>query len=203
MSSLAIKQMIATLEEQLQAGLDVKSQLDNLYKQRDAEQKAVVDAALAAEHQAELEQKKLDKKMKVKRYEPEVPVAPAGRNIKCCDCPTEFFFAQKEEELFASEGMQPRKRCAPCLQAKKEKQLQPIELECTECKGTFIFGVGSQKNFKTQGWAAPKRCYDCRNLKKVNEAAAARNAAALLEASTSVTVPTETFIVGDVVIPLV
>jgi hypothetical protein len=96
--------------------------------------------------------------------------------------------------------MQPRKRCAPCLQAKKEKQLQPIELECTECKGTFIFGVGSQKNFKTQGWAAPKRCYDCRNLKKVNEAAAARNAAALLEASTSVT--TETFIVGDVVIPL-
>ena len=200
MSSLAIKQMIATLEEQLQAGNDVKSKLDNLYKQRDAEQKAVVDAALAAEHQAELEQKKRDKKMKIKRYEPEVPEAPAGRTIKCCDCPTEFFFAQKEEELFASEGMQPRKRCAPCLQAKKEKQLQPIELECTECKGTFIFGVGSQKNFKTQGWAAPKRCYDCRNLKKVNEAAAARNAAALLEASTSVT--TETFIVGDVVIPL-
>jgi len=98
--------------------------------------------------------------------------------------------------------MQPRKRCAPCLQAKKDKQPQPIELCCSSCKGTFIFGVGSQKNFKTQGWAAPKRCYDCRNLKKVNEAAAARNAAALLEASTSVTVPTETFIVGDVVIPL-
>jgi hypothetical protein len=197
MSSLAIKQMIATLEEQLQAGNDVKSQLDNLYKQRDAEQKTVVDAALAVKHQAEIDQKKLDKKMKIVRVAPE---APAGRTIKCCDCPTEFFFAQKEEELFASEGMQPRKRCAPCLQAKKDKQPQPIELECTECKGTFIFGVGSQKNFKTQGWAAPKRCYDCRNLKKVNEAAAARNAAALLEASTSVT--TETFIVGDVVIPL-
>jgi len=191
--------MIATLEEQLQAGLDVKSQLDNLYKQRDAEQKVVVDAALAAEHQAELEQKKRDKKMKIVRVAPE---APAGRTIKCCDCPTEFFFAQKEEELFAAEGMQPRKRCAPCLQAKKDKQPQPIELECTECKGTFIFGVGSQKNFKTQGWAAPKRCYDCRNLKKVNEAAAARNNAAILEASTSVPVPTETFIVGDVVIPL-
>ena len=202
MSSLAIKQMIATLEEQLQAGLDVQSQLDKLYKQRDAEQKAVTDAALAAEHQAELDQKKRDKKMKVKRYEPEVPVAPAGRTIKCCDCPTEFFFAQKEEELFLAEGMQPRKRCAPCLQAKKDKQPQPIELCCAGCKGTFIFGIGSQKNFKTQGWAAPKRCYDCRNLKKVKEAAAALNAAALLEAAAQVTVPTETFIVGDVVIPL-
>ena len=199
MSSLAIKQMIATLEEQLQAGLDVQSQLDKLYKQRDAEQKAVIDAALAAEHQAELDQKKRDKKMKIVRV---VPEAPAGRTIKCCDCPTEFFFAQKEEELFTAEGMQPRKRCAPCLQAKKDKQPQPIELECTECKCIFIFGIGSQKNFKTQGWAAPKRCYDCRNLKKVKEAAAALNAAALLEASTSVTVPTETFIVGDVVIPL-
>ena len=199
MSSLAIKQMIATLEEQLQAGLDVKSQLDNLYKQRDAEEKAVVDAALAVKHQAEIDQKKRDKKMKIVRVAPEVP---AGRNLQCCDCPTEFFFAQKEEELFLAEGMQPRKRCAPCLQAKKDKQPQPIELCCAGCKGTFIFGIGSQKNFKTQGWAPPKRCYDCRNLKKVKEAAAALNAAALLEASTSVTVPTETFIVGDVVIPL-
>ena len=190
MSSLAIKQMIATLEEQLQAGHNVKSQLDNLYKQRDAEQKAVVDAALAVKHQAEIDQKKLDKKMKIKRYEPEVPVAPAGRTIKCCDCPTEFFFAQKEEELFTAEGMQPRKRCAPCLQAKKDKQPQPIELCCAGCKSTFIFGVGSQKHFATAGWAPPKRCAPCREKKKVAHA---------------VTVPaatTETFIVGDVVIPL-
>ena len=201
MSSLAIKQMIATLEEQLQAGHNaaITSKLDKLYKQRDAEQKAVVDAALAVKHQAEIDQKKRDKKMKIVRV---VPEAPAGRTIKCCDCPTEFFFAQKEEELFLAEGMQPRKRCAPCLQAKKDKQPQPIELCCAGCKGIFIFGIGSQKNFKTQGWAAPKRCYDCRNLKKVKEAAAALNAAALLEASTSVTVPTETFVVGDVVIPL-
>ena len=193
--------MIATLEEQLQAGHNaaITSKLDKLYKQRDAEQKAVVDAALAVKHQAEIGQKKRDKKMKIVRV---VPEAPAGRTIKCCDCPTEFFFAQKEEELFLAEGMQPRKRCAPCLQAKKDKQPQPIELCCAGCKGTFIFGIGSQKNFKTQGWAPPKRCYDCRNLKKVKEAAAALNAAALLEASTSVTVPTETFIVGDVVIPL-
>ena len=202
MSSLAIKQMIATLEEQLQAGHNVQSKLDNLYKQRDAEEKAVTDAALAVKHQAEIDQKKRDKKMKIVRVEPEVPEVPAGRTIKCCDCPTEFFFAQKEEELFAAEGMQPRKRCAPCLQAKKDKQPQPIELECTECKCIFIFGIGSQKNFKTQGWAPPKRCYDCRNLKKVKEAAAALNAAALLEAAAQVTVPTETFIVGDVVIPL-
>ena len=201
MSSLAIKQMIATLEEQLQAGHNaaITSKLDKLYKQRDAEQKAVVDAALAVKHQAEIDQKKRDKKMKIVRVEPE---APAGRTIKCCDCPTEFFFAQKEEELFAAEGMQPRKRCAPCLQAKKDKQPQPIELCCDSCKGTFIFGIGSQKNFKTQGWAPPKRCYDCRNLKKVKEAAAALNAAALLEAAAQVTVPTETFVVGDVVIPL-
>ena len=201
MSSLAIKQMIATLEEQLQAGHNaaITSKLDKLYKQRDAEQKAVVDAALAVKHQAEIDQKKRDKKMKIVRVEPE---APAGRTIKCCDCPTEFFFAQKEEELFAAEGMQPRKRCAPCLQTKKDKQPQPTELECTECKCIFIFGIGSQKNFKTQGWAPPKRCYDCRNLKKVKEAAAALNAAALLEAAAQVTVPTETFIVGDVVIPL-
>jgi hypothetical protein len=191
MSSLAIKQMIATLEEQLQAGHNVKSQLDNLYKQRDAEQKAVVDAALAVKHQAEIDQKKLDKKMKIKRYEPEVPVAPAGRTIKCCDCPTEFFFAQKEEELFAAEGMQPRKRCAPCLQAKKDKQPQPIELCCAGCKGTFMFGVGSQKHFATAGWAPPKRCAPCRETKKVAHAVTV-NAAAT----------TETFIVGDVVIPL-
>ena len=201
MSSLAIKQMIATLEEQLQAGLDVKSKLDTLYKQRDAEQKALVDAALAAEHQAELEQKKLDKKMKVKRYEPEVPVAPAGRNIKCCDCPTEFFFAQKEEELFLAEGMQPRKRCAPCLQAKKEKQLQPIELCCDSCKGTFIFGVGSQKHFKTQGWAHPKRCAPCRETKKVAHALSVAQLAAAATL-TAETVPAETFVVGTVVIPL-
>jgi hypothetical protein len=191
MSSLAIKQMIATLEEQLQAGHNVKSQLDNLYKQRDAEQKAVVDAALAVKHQAEIDQKKLDKKMKVKRYEPEVPVAPAGRTIKCCDCPTEFFFAQKEEELFTAEGMQPRKRCAPCLQAKKDKQPQPIELCCAGCKSTFIFGVGSQKHFATAGWAPPKRCAPCRETKKVAHAVTVTAATA-----------TETFIVGDVVIPL-
>jgi len=171
MSSLAIKQMIATLEEQLQAGHNVKSQLDNLYKQRDAEQKAVVDAALAVKHQAEIEQKKLDKKMKIKRYEPEaeyVPPPPAGRTIQCCDCSTEFFFAQKEEELFAAEGMQPRKRCAPCLQIKKDKQPpqpQPIVLECV-CKAHFIFTIGSQKHFKAQGWAAPKRCPPCREAKK-------------------------------------
>ena len=196
--------MIATLEEQLQAGHNaaITSKLDKLYKQRDAEQKAVVDAALAVKHQAEIDQKKRDKKMKIVRVEPEVPEVPAGRTIKCCDCPTEFFFAQKEEELFAAEGMQPRKRCAPCLQTKKDKQPQSTELECTECKCIFIFGIGSQKNFKTQGWAPPKRCYDCRNLKKVKEAAAALNAAALLEAAAQVTVPTETFIVGDVVIPL-
>lgn len=193
MSSLAIKQMIATLEEQLQAGLDVKSQLDNLYKQRDAEQKVVVDAALAAEHQAELEQKKRDKKMKIVRV---VPEAPAGRTIKCCDCPTEFFFAQKEEELFTAEGMQPRKRCAPCLQAKKEKQLQPIELCCDSCKGTFIFSVGSQKHFKTQGWAPPKRCAPCRETKKV------AHAVTVAQAQAVAAVTTETFIVGDVVIPL-
>jgi hypothetical protein len=191
MSSLAIKQMIATLEEQLQAGHNVKSQLDNLYKQRDAEQKAVVDAALAVKHQAEIDQKKLDKKMKIKRYEPEVPVAPAGRTIKCCDCPTEFFFAQKEEELFTAEGMQPRKRCAPCLQAKKDKQPQPIELCCAGCKSTFIFGVGSQKHFATAGWAPPKRCAPCRETKKVAHAVTVTAATA-----------TETFIVGDVVIPL-
>jgi hypothetical protein len=193
MSSLAIKQMIATLEEQLQAGLDVKSQLDNLYKQRDAEQKVVVDAALAAEHQAELEQKKRDKKMKIVRV---VPEAPAGRTIKCCDCPTEFFFAQKEEELFTAEGMQPRKRCAPCLQAKKEKQLQPIELCCDSCKGTFIFSVGSQKHFKTQGWAPPKRCAPCRETKKV------AHAVTVAQAQAVAAVTTETFIVGNVVIPL-
>jgi len=193
MSSLAIKQMIATLEEQLQAGNDVKSKLDNLYKQRDAEQKAVVDAALAAEHQAELEQKKRDKKMKIVHVAPE---APAGRTIKCCDCPTEFFFAQKEEELFAAEGMQPRKRCAPCLQAKKEKQLQPIELCCDSCKGTFIFSVGSQKHFKTQGWAPPKRCAPCRETKKV------AHAVTVAQAQAVAAVTTETFIVGNVVIPL-
>ena len=165
---------------------------------------------------AELEQKKLDEKMKVKRYEPEVPVAPAGRNIKCCDCPTEFFFAQKEEELFLAEGMQPRKRCAPCLQAKKEKQLQPIELCCDSCKGTFIFGVGSQKHFKTQGWAHPKRCAPCRETKKVAHALSVAQlaAAATLTAETvpaetvtaetvpAETVPAETFVVGTVVIPL-
>ena len=187
MSSLAIKQMIATLEEQLQAGLDVKSKLDNLYKQRDAEQKAVVDAALAVKHQAEIDQKKRDKKMKIVI---EVPEAPAGRTIKCCDCPTEFFFAQKEEELFAAEGMQPRKRCAPCLQTKKDKQPKPIELCCAGCNGTFIFGVGSQKHFATAGWAPPKRCAPCRETKKV------------AHANTVATVSTETFIVGDVVIPL-
>ena len=191
MSSLAIKQMIATLEEQLQAGLDVKSKLDKLYKQRDAEQKAVVDAALAVKHQAEIDQKKRDKKMKIVRVEPEVPEVPAGRTIKCCDCPTEFFFAQKEEELFAAEGMQPRKRCAPCLQTKKDKQPKPIELCCAGCNGTFIFGVGSQKHFATAGWAPPKRCAPCRETKKV------AHANTVAQAQT-----TETFIVGDVVIPL-
>ena len=51
MSSLAIKQMIATLEEQLQAGHNaaITSKLDKLYKQRDAEQKAVVDGCPCCE----------------------------------------------------------------------------------------------------------------------------------------------------------
>lgn len=173
MTTLAIKQLIATLEEKLQNSpndVSVKSQLKKLYAERDDQQKAVADAAAAKMHQEELEQKKRDKKMKIKRYEPEaeyVPPPPAGRNIACCDCNVEFFFAQKEEELFASEGMQPRKRCAPCLQAKKDKQPQPIELECVACKGTFIFGVGSQKHFKTQNWSAPKRCSSCRPKRTV------------------------------------
>lgn len=198
MSSLAIKQLIATLEEQLQSGIDVKSQLDNLYKQRDTQEKAVVDAALAVKHQAEIDQKKRDKKMKIVRVE--APAPPAGRTIKCCDCPTEFFFAQKEEELFLAEGMQPRKRCAPCLQAKKEKQPQPIELCCAGCKGTFIFSVGSQKHFAIAGWAPPKRCAPCRETKKVAHAVTVAQAQAQAVAVAPVT--TETFIVGDVVIPL-
>ena len=173
MSTLAIKQLIATLEEKLQDSPNdsaIKAQLKKLYAERDAQQQAVIDAAAAKMHQKELEQKKLDKKMKIKRYEPEaeyVPPPPAGRNIACCDCSTEFFFAQKEEELFASEGMQPRKRCAPCLQVKKDKQPHPIELECVGCKGTFIFSVGSQKHFKAQNWSDPKRCVACRPKRTV------------------------------------
>ena len=170
MSSLAIKQLIATLEEELQSSNGnsaIKARLDKLYAQRTADAKAVADAATASALQKDLEQKKRDKKMKINRIVPEAPAPPAGRTIKCCDCPTEFFFAQKEEELFAAEGMQPRKRCAPCLQAKKEKQPQPIELACSECKGTFIFSVGSQKHFAGAGWATPKRCHTCRQTKKV------------------------------------
>jgi hypothetical protein len=173
MSTLAIKQLIATLEEKLQnspTDASVKAQLKKVYAERDAQEKVVADAAAAKAHQKELEQKKLDKKMKIKRYEPEaeyVPPPPAGRTIQCCDCSTDFFFAQKEEELFATEGMQPRKRCAPCLQIKKDKQPQPIELCCIGCKGTFIFGVGSQKHFKTQNWSAPKRCPSCRSKRTV------------------------------------
>ena len=173
MSTLAIKQLIATLEEKLQnspTDASVKAQLKKVYAERDAQEKVVADAAAAKAHQKELEQKKLDKKMKIKRYEPEaeyVPPPPAGRTIQCCDCSTEFFFAQKEEELFAADGMQPRKRCAPCLQIKKDKQPQPIELCCIGCKGTFIFGVGSQKHFKTQNWSAPKRCPSCRPKRTV------------------------------------
>lgn len=173
MSTLAIKQLIATLEEKLQnspADASVKAQLKKVYAERDAQEKVVADAAAAKAHQKELEQKKLDKKMKIKRYEPEaeyVPPPPAGRTIQCCDCSTDFFFAQKEEELFAAEGMQPRKRCAPCLQIKKDKhpQPQPIVLECV-CKAHFIFTIGSQKHFKAQGWAPPKRCPPCREAKK-------------------------------------
>jgi hypothetical protein len=173
MSTLAIKQLIATLEEKLQnspTDASVKAQLKKVYAERDAQEKVVADAAAAKAHQKELEQKKLDKKMKIKRYEPEaeyVPPPPAGRTIQCCDCSTDFFFAQKEEELFAAEGMQPRKRCAPCLQIKKDKhpQPQPIVLECV-CKAHFIFTIGSQKHFKAQGWAPPKRCPPCREAKK-------------------------------------
>jgi len=179
MSTLAIKQLIATLEEKLQnspADNAIKAQLKKVYAERDAAEKAAIDAAAAKAHQKELDQKKLDKKMKIKRYEPEteyVPPPPAGRTIQCCDCSTDFFFAQKEEELFAAEGMQPRKRCAPCLQVKKDNQPQPIELECIGCKGTFIFTVASQRNFKAQGWLAPKRCHNCRHAKKVKQVAAA------------------------------
>ncbi len=173
MSTLAIKQLIATLEEKLQnspTDASVKAQLKKVYAEHDAQEKVVADAAAAKAHQKELEQKKLDKKMKIKRYEPEaeyVPPPPVGRTIQCCDCSTDFFFAQKEEELFAAEGMQPRKRCAPCLQIKKDKhpQPQPIVLECV-CKAHFIFTIGSQKHFKAQGWAPPKRCPPCRETKK-------------------------------------
>jgi hypothetical protein len=52
-----------------------------------------------------------------------------------------------------------------------------------------MFGVGSQKHFATAGWAPPKRCAPCRETKKVAHAV-------------TVTATTETFIVGDVVIPL-
>lgn len=179
MSTLAIKQLIATLEEKLQnspADNAIKAQLKKVYAERDAAEKAAIDAAAAKAHQKELDQKKLDKKMKIKRYEPEaeyVPPPPAGRTIQCCDCSTDFFFAQKEEELFAAEGMQPRKRCASCLQIKKEKQPQPIELECVGCKSTFIFSVGSQKQFAVNKWLPPKRCYNCRHLKKSKQVAAA------------------------------
>jgi hypothetical protein len=179
MSSLAIKQLIATLEEQLQQrpnDSSVKARLDKLYAERTDAEKAVIAATTAKMQQQELEQKKLDKKMKIKRYEPEaeyVPPPPAGRNITCCDCAQEFFFNQKEEELFLAEGMQPRKRCAPCLKVKKDNQPQPIELCCVGCKGTFTFSVASQKNFKAQGWAAPKRCHNCRAAKKTKQVAAA------------------------------
>ena len=179
MSTLAIKQLIATLEEQLQQrpnDSSVKAQLNQLYAERTDAEKAAIAATTAKMQQQELEQKKRDKKVKVKRSNPEplaVPPPPAGRNITCCDCAQEFFFNQKEEELFLAEGMQPRKRCAPCLKVKKDNQPQPIELCCVGCKGTFTFSVASQKNFKAQGWAAPKRCHNCRAAKKTKQVAAA------------------------------
>jgi hypothetical protein len=176
-----VKQLIATLEEQLQQrpnDSSVKARLNQLYAERTRHDKAVIAATTVLCMQL-LEQKKLgklDKKVKVKRSNPEplaVPPPPAGRNITCCDCAQEFFFAQKEEELFLAEGMQPRKRCAPCLKVKKDNQPQPIELCCVGCKGTFTFSVASQKNFKAQGWAAPKRCHNCRAAKKTKQVAAA------------------------------
>ena len=93
---------------------------------------------------------------------------------------------EKEEELFASEGMQPRKRCAPCLQIKKDKQPYPIELECVGCKGTFIFSVGSQKHFKAQNWSDPKRCVACRPKRAAAVAEAVTEAPPNTEVSSTV-----------------
>jgi hypothetical protein len=50
MSTLAIKQLIATLEEKLQnspADASVKAQLKKVYAERDAQEKVVADAAAA------------------------------------------------------------------------------------------------------------------------------------------------------------
>jgi hypothetical protein len=82
MSSLAtIKQLIATLEEQLQQrpnDSSVKARLNQLYAERTDAEKAVIAATTPFWRAVSemLEQKKLVKKMKIKRYEPEAEYVP-------------------------------------------------------------------------------------------------------------------------------
>ena len=162
MSSLAIKQLIATLEEQNSSDPAVRLQLNKLYKQRDSEQKAAAD-----KKQQEQEQEQPAKKQKQKQKQNKQQVVqPEGRTIACCDCSAEFFFTQKEEALFTESGWSARKRCNACVEIKKQNQLQPISLECTDCDGKFIFGVGAQKEFTALGFAQPTRCAPCRAVKK-------------------------------------
>ena len=187
MSSFAVKQEINTLESKLNYLSDeelkeekVTERLAVLYAQRQAETDAIQAKKAAEAKAAAAVVEKVAKKARNGKAvaEPALSAAPAGRDLKCRDCPKSFFFSDSEAAYYSKWEMVEPTRCAECRQvnkAAKEQKLQAAaaaaesqaqKIQCRDCHKPFLFMLGEQKHFAAHGYADPVRCSPCRDAKK-------------------------------------
>ena len=154
--SFAIKQLIATYEDQVAAnGMtpQLEIQLDRLRAQLQTEE---VGRAKVAERAAAAAAA-LEKKARP----PPLPMEN-GKEIVCRACNTAFFMTENQTNFFISLNLAEPKTCMPCRSAKKAARFM---LPCLECETEFEFTPADQSFYATKGWGQPKRCVTCRSAK--------------------------------------
>jgi hypothetical protein len=157
--SLAIKQLIATYEDQVATNgmtpqleiqlerLRAQLQTDEVGRAKVAEREAT-EAASAAKKAA----KKGDKPLAAPTGEP-------GKHLTCRDCNYDFFLKDSQSAFFLEKGMSEPTRCFGCRQERKAARFM---LPCLECETEFEFTPADQTFYAQQGWGQPKRCVTCR-----------------------------------------
>ena len=149
--SVAIKQLIATYEEQVEmTGMtpQLEIQLERLRAQLQTDE---VGRTKVAERKAD---ETASARKKVGMWQEQ-----AGKELICRACQEPFFMTENQSNFFQSLNLAEPKTCKDCRSAKKAARFM---LPCLECETEFEFTPADQTFYAAQGWGQPKRCAECR-----------------------------------------
>ena len=157
--SVAIKQLIATYEEQVEmTGMtpQLEIQLERLRAQLQTDEvgRAKVAERKVAERKAD---ETASARKKVGMWQEQ-----AGKELICRACQEPFFMTENQSNFFQSLNLAEPKTCKDCRSAKKAARFM---LPCLECETEFEFTPADQAFYKKQDWGQPKRCVSCRAAK--------------------------------------